>query len=208
MLIGLVRPALAALGLALLATPDDAAAQTFDSGPYIGASAGALLFRDVEADAGPVDADAEFVPGYDLAAQLGYRFSALRVELEVEYGKADLDQLEAAGVSVDADAEFTMVRGTTSLYLDFTLLPLFTPYAGGGIGAAHIDGDSEVVDGVTVEIEDDTHLTAHGEVGLALDFLPLISIVPAYRYIWINSGDGDTDDLRAHVLRLGARLEF
>lgn len=208
---------MSAFGRALLVLPvfvsaiaatGAARAQTFDAGPYIGASAGALLFRDLE---GSVDGDSQsldFAPGYTLAAQVGYRFSALRTELELEYGTVDLDVAEVAGVEEDLDGEFNVLRGTAGLYLDFTLLPLFTPYAGGGVGAAWIDGDSATVDGVTVEVADDTHLTAHGEVGVALEFIPIVTLVPAYRYIWIDSGDDGIEDATAHVLKLGARLEF
>lgn len=54
----------------------------------------------------------------------------------------------------------------------------------------------------------DTHLTARGE-----DALPWISwrccrSSPAYRYVWINSGDGDASDITAHVVSLGAGLEL
>jgi opacity protein-like surface antigen len=155
-----------------------------------------------------VDANIEFAPGYDVALQLGYRFSVVRAELEAEYARAELDSVDVGGISVDPDLDLSILRGTASLYLDFTLLPLFTPYVGGGVGAAHIDGETSVINGITVEIEDDTHLTAHGEVGLALDFLPFVSMVPAYRFIWIDSGEGGIDDTTAHLVKLGARLEF
>lgn len=192
----------------VLLVVNGARAQTFEAGPYVGVSAGALLFQDIDGTVGGEDTSLDFAPGYALAAQVGYRFSAIRTELELEYGVVDLDVAEAAGVEEDLDGDFSVLRGTAGLYLDLTVLPLVTPYAGGGIGAAWIDGDSATIDGVTVEVEDDTHLTAHGEIGLALDFFPLVSIVPAYRYVWIDSGDGEVDDTTAHILKLGARLEF
>jgi opacity protein-like surface antigen len=207
-MIGLSRSILASVLLGFVLAPGSARAQTFDGGPYVGVSAGLILFQDIDADIGAIDANVEFAPGYDVALQLGYRFSVVRAELEVEYAKAKLDSLEAGGTSVDPDLDLSILRGTAGLYLDFTLLPLFTPYMGGGVGVARIDGDTSVVNGVTVEIEDDTHLTAHGEVGLALDFLPFVSIVPAYRFIWIDSGEGSIDDTTAHLVKLGARLEF
>jgi len=116
--------------------------------------------------------------------------------------------VEVGGLSVDTDGELDVLRGTAGLYLDITLLPVFTPYVGGGIGAAHIEGEATTVAGVRVEFEDDTHLTGHGEVGLAFDLLPLVSIVPAYRFIWIDNGEGAIEDTTAHVLKLGARIEF
>jgi len=207
-MIGLSRSMFPLVLLGVVLAPGSAHTQTFEGGPYLGVSAGLILFQDIDADLGPTDANVEFAPGYDLALQLGYRVSMVRAELEVEYAKVKLDGVEAGGASVDPDLDLGILRGTGGLYLDFTLLPLFTPYVGGGVGVARIDGDTSVVNGVTVEIEDDTHLTAHGEVGLALDFLPFVSIVPAYRFIWIDSGEGGIDDTTAHLVKLGARLEF
>lgn len=203
-----VHPALPLAALGLLVLCADARAQTFESGPYIGVSAGALLLEDNEGSVGALGTAVEFDPGYDLALQLGYRFSFLRAELEAEYGEAGVDSVRVGPTSLDPDFDFRYVRGTVGLYADFTLLPLFTPYVGGGVGAAYIHGDSAEVSGVTVELESDTYLTAHGEVGLALDFLPFISIVPAYRYVWIDTEQGEIEDATAHILKLGARLEF
>lgn len=205
--LGRISVAVPLLAVAALVA-GDADAQTFEAGPYVGVSAGALLFQDIEETVDGQSQSLDFAPGYALAAQVGYRFSVLRTELELEYGTVDLDVAEVAGVEEDLDGEFDVLRGTAGAYFDLTILPLVTPYLGGGVGAAWIDGDSATIDGVTVEVEDETHLTAHGEVGLALDFLPIVSIVPAYRYVWIDSGDGDIDDTTAHVLKLGARLEF
>lgn len=205
---GLRGPVLVLVFLGLTFASGSARAQTFDAGPYLGASAGALIFDDNEDRAGPFETATEFDPGYALALQLGYRFSALRGELEIEYGEVGIDNVQVGGVSVDTDGDLSVVRGTAGLYFDITLLPLLTPYAGGGIGAAHIEGEATAVEGVRVEFEDDTHLTAHGEVGLAFDLLPLVSIVPAYRFIWINNGEGEVEDTTGHVLKLGARLEF
>lgn len=197
---------LAAAGLFFL--PEDAPAQTFEAGPYIGASAGYLMLEDNEGSIGGLGTGIEFDPGYALALQLGYRFSFLRAELEAEYGEAAVDSVSVGGTSIDPDFDFRYARATAGLYADFTLLPLFTPYVGGGVGAAYIHGDDTEVGGIEVELESDAYLTAHGEVGLALDFLPVVSIVPAYRYVWIDTDQGEVDDATAHIFKVGARLEF
>lgn len=207
-MIGLARPALPLTVLGCLLLPGEAPAQTFSTGPYIGASVGGVFVDDNEGSVGGIGTGIEFDPGYDVAVQLGYRFSVLRAELEVEYAEAAIDSVRVGGVSIDPDFDFRYVRGTAGAYFDFTLLPLFTPYAGGGVGVAYIHGDSATIGGVEVEIDSDTHLTAHGEVGLALDFLPFISIIPAYRFVWIDNGEEEIEDTTAHIVKLGARLEF
>lgn len=202
------RPALLVAAACLLLLPRAAAAQLFETGPYLGVSAGVLMLDDRDGSVGPIGTGIEFEPGFDVAVQLGYRFSLFRAELELEYGEAAVDRVRAGAVSVDPDIDLSYVRGTVGAYADFTLLPLLTPYAGGGIGLAYVDSDAAAVNGVTIEIDGDAHLTLHGEVGLAIGVLPLISIVPAYRFIWIDNGDGAIDDVTAHLIKLGARIEF
>lgn len=204
----LARVAAPAALLGGLLAPADAFAQLLESGPYVGVSAGVLLLNENEGGIGPVDTSIDFDSGYDLAVQLGYRFSLFRVELEAEYGEAPVDRARVGAVSVDPDVDLAFARGTLGAYVDLTIVPLVTPYAGGGAGVAYVHGDSTVIDGVTLEIESDTHLTAHGEVGVALDFIPFITIAPAYRFIWIDNGDDTIEDTTAHVVKLGARLEF
>ena len=72
---GLPRSLLPLVLLGFVLAPGSAHAQTFDTGPYLGVSAGLILFQDIDADIGPTDANVEFAPGYDLALQLGYRIS-------------------------------------------------------------------------------------------------------------------------------------
>jgi opacity protein-like surface antigen len=203
-----LRFALPLAALCLLFLPAQAPAQTFEAGPYIGASAGGMFISDNDGSIAGVDTGISFDPGFDLALQLGYRFSFIRAEIEAEYGQAAIDSVRVGGARLDPGEDFRYARGTGGLYLDFTLLPLFTPYVGGGVGAAYIQGASAEVGGIDVEIDSDTYLTAHGEVGLALDFLPFVSIVPAYRYMWIDTAQGEIDDTTAHVVKVGARLEF
>lgn len=183
-------------------------AQTFSAGPYLGLSAGALLLATNDGSIGPVDTEVDFAPGFTVAGQFGYRFSALRTELELEYAQADVDSFSAAGVEFDGDGNLGILRGTLGAYLDLTVIPIIKPYAGGGVGFADIDGETAVVDGDVVGIDDGTYLTAHGEVGFTFTLFPLVDLVPAYRFIWIDNGDERIDDTTAHVLKLGTRLEF
>jgi opacity protein-like surface antigen len=185
-----------------------AGAQTFSAGPYVGVSAGGMLLNSTDGGAGPVDTKVEFAPGFDLAAQLGYRFSFLRAELEVEYGQSSVDSFTAGPATVDGDGNVGILRGTIGAYLDLTIIPIIKPYAGGGVGVARVDGDTDVVDGTLVGVEDSTDLTAHGEVGFTWTLFPIVDLVPAYRFIWIDNGDDRIDDTTAHVFKLGTRLEF
>jgi opacity protein-like surface antigen len=201
-------PVLPVLALSLIALPDVAGAQTFSAGPYVGFSAGGLLLSSTDGSAGSVDTNVDFAPGFDLAAQLGYRFSFLRAELEVEYGQASVDSFTAGATKVDGNGDVGILRGTIGGYLDLTIIPIIKPYAGGGVGVANVDGETAVVDGTVVGVENSTDLTAHGEIGFTWTLFPIVDLVPAYRFIWIDNGDDRIDDTTAHVFKLGTRFEF
>jgi opacity protein-like surface antigen len=119
------------------------------------------------------------------------------------------DSLSGAGVEVDVDGDFDIYRGTVSLYYDFDNVSRFTPYFGGGLGAAYIDvEDTTFANNLTVEGESDTYFTAHGEAGLAIAATDQIAIVPAYRFIWLDDGEDGFDDDTAHLLKMGLRFRF
>jgi len=46
----------------------------------------------------------------------------------------------------------------------------------------------------------------HGEVGVALDIPPLISIMPVFRFVRIDNGEGEMKDTTDCVATLGARI--
>lgn len=192
--------------LATLCGP--AAAQTFSAGPYVGLSAGGLLLSSTDGSVGATDTKVEFKPGFDFAAQLGYRFSFLRAELEVEYGQASVDSFRAGSTKVDGDGNVGILRGTVGGYLDLTIIPIIKPYVGGGVGVASVDGETAVVDGTLVGVENSTDLTAHGELGFTWTLFPIVDLVPAYRFVWIDNGNDRIDDTTAHVFKLGTRFEF
>jgi len=131
--------------------------------------------------------------------QLGSLFGTLRVD--AGYGYSILYSNGTRDLSVDPDSDFSIRRGIANFYLSFTRLPLFTPYL--GAGGAPTGDDTAGINGATVETENDTPLTAYGEVGgVAFNVLPFVSILPAYRLIWIDGGEGDLADTAAHSINL------
>lgn len=178
-------------------------------GPYVELSAGYLALSDVDGEANGIDIEGEYDDGFAIGAQLGYKYNVFRVALEFEYGRAGFDSLSGAGVEVDVDGDFDIFRGTVGLYYDFDNVSRFTPYFGGGLGAAYVDvEDTTFANSVTVEGDSDTYFTAHGEAGLSIAATDRIAIVPAYRFIWLDDGGGGFDDDTAHLLKMGLRFRF
>jgi opacity protein-like surface antigen len=61
---------------------------------------------------------------------------------------------------------------------------------------------------ITVEGDSDTYFTAHGEAGVSIALNDQLAVVPAYRYLWLNSGEAGFDDDTAHLFKVGVRFAF
>lgn len=199
-------------GLSIAFAPLTGSAQERDwlgshqnDGPYLGLSAGWLHLTDVDLGA---DSELHYDEGFVLGIQGGYKLGVLRGEIEFEYGRSGFDDATVSGATVDVEGDFNLFRWTAALHYDFDNLTRFTPYFGGGLGGLHADGDDATVGGASVELEGATHFTAHGEAGLAVEIGDGIAVVPAYRFIWVNSGEDDSEDDKAHVAKLGLRFHF
>ena len=177
-------------------------------GPYVELSAGYLALSDVDGDVGGVDVEVEYDDGFAIGGQLGYKYNVFRVALEFEYGHSGFDSLHAMGMNFDLGGDFDIFRGTASVYYDFDNASRFTPYFGGGLGAAYIDVDDVTVAGMSADGSSDTYFSAHGELGLAIGATDQVTIVPAYRFIWVDDGEGGFDDDTAHLFKMGLRFRF
>ena len=203
-----MRVILPMVGSMLLLGSNLAHAQQYEQGPYIGLSAGYLWVSDVDGDVSGTDVDVEYDDGFDIGVQLGYKQWIWRFEAEFEYGQSGYESIEALGSSADVDGDFDILRWTGSIYYDFDNQSKFTPYFGGGIGAAYIDFDDVSIGAITVEGSSETYFTAHGEAGLSITLNDQLAVVPAYRYLWLNSGEAGFDDDIAHLFKVGVRYSF
>ena len=144
-----------AIGLALASTALASPALARDNQWYVGVDGGVMIVEDFDLDigvtdnAGSIDAD----KGYDFGGLVGYDFGGFRLEAEVSYREADLEntQISALGIPVnagtlplrtgsfatsgDANALSFMVNGL----LDFGDDDGIQGFVGGGVGVARVD---------------------------------------------------------------------
>jgi len=179
-------------------------AEQYERGPYIGLSAGYLWLNDV----GDGDVNINYDDGFDVGVHLGYKYWIWRLEAEFEYGQSGFDSIEVLGSSVDVDGDFDILRWSGSVYYDLDNFSKFAPYFGGGLGVAYIDFDDVTIGTITVEGDSDTYFTAHGEVGVSVALNDQFAVVPAYRYLWFDSGEAGFDDDTAHLFKIGVRFGF
>jgi opacity protein-like surface antigen len=169
-----------------------ALAQSRLNGPYLGLSVGALDLNNGETEL----SDIEFDTGYAIGGKAGYQFDHFRLEGELDFQFAE--GTSSAGVNADID----IVRFTGGGYVDLPLGNGLVPYVGAGLGGASLSASGGFDD-------DDTAFTWHGEAGLAIGVTNQLSVVPAYRYEWIDTDLGNqTDPLTGNVFSVSIRYVF
>lgn len=146
-----------AIGMALASTALASPALARDDQWYVGVDGGAMIVEDFDLDvddvedAASIDAD----KGYDFGGVVGYDFGGFRLEAEVSFREADVDEATtiidgAFDVAGDANALSFMVNGL----LDFGDDDGLQGFVGGGAGVARVD--LHVSDGSSPRILDDS----------------------------------------------------
>lgn len=189
-MINRISTAVLATGLLLSGA---ATAQQAKTGAYAGAAVGQSIFWDTDLNSGG-ELEYEFFSLF-ISGALGYRITPnLRAEAELLYESADI---ENRGFDIE------VFRSTVSGYFDFAPFALagfdMSPYAGGGLGFAHVD-----------LFDDDFELTWHAEGGASIPVGNNLEFVPGIRfeYISIDQNNIDDDSIWVTQLRAGVRYSF
>jgi len=146
-----------AVVLALASTAIATPALARDNSWYVGVAGGAMVVEDLDFDIGALDnagtVDHDY--GFDVDANIGYDFGAFRIETEVGYRRATVDNYtsttttpvtNAAGAVVNQPAgNFDYAGGKTSALsfmlnglLDFGEDDGIQGFVGGGVGVARV----------------------------------------------------------------------
>ncbi len=184
---------------ALLAAP--AAAR--DGSGYFGAEGGALWAKDLNHDltivrtTTPIGttliADGALMsfkkPGLDLDLILGYDFGVLRLEGELGYKRASVDEigLRAApggvATTTDGNGNIGVTSAMANLLLDFGDDDGLSFYAGPGAGWARVKMNSISRSPATFEIDgSDSGLALQGIAGIRYAITPQLDVGLKYRY--------------------------
>lgn len=107
------------------------------AGPYVGASGGVSFFhdQDIKYSSGSTSTS-ELKTGYGLNIGAGYNFDPVRIEAELGYKKADVDNFKSGNViSTGIGSDSRIASYMINAYYDFKNNSKFTPFAGIGLGA-------------------------------------------------------------------------
>ena len=179
---------LAAVAAAAIASP----AMARDGSPYVGIEGGLMIVEDIESDVvtrrgalttSIVDAyKIDFKPGIDVDALAGYDFGMFRVEGELGYKRASIDDVRlstALGANLgvtdanfDFDSRGTVLSLMANGLVDFGGDDGWAGYIGGGVGRARVKlaGDR------------DSAFAYQGIAGVRRAITPNIDLGLKYRY--------------------------
>lgn len=184
-------------------------------GRYFTGTLGFVSPMEQEANDHGVRAEFSYENATMVSGALGYAVGdGFRTEFEVGYANVEGDRIEVSNGTSSTSADFSDYEASTLLttvnvFYDIKTKGSVSPYVGGGLGIAQLSVDGFTAAGWTVYGGTDTKLAAFGETGLSLPVTESLDIVPAYRFLWINTANGDSDeDATAHILKLGARFAF
>ncbi|SPH22275.1 Outer membrane protein PagN [Ascidiaceihabitans donghaensis] len=219
---------LGALATVALTTP--AFAQDLYGFAYGGSAASADLNYGGTIGGAPNSVNNDLEGGYGLGVGVGKTFQAwstdkigLRGELELSFSDRDADQIQFSGNGPAAEVNVAGGIRTTALFAnviaDFKTQGALTPFAGGGLGIAHINQD--LVYGPGVRIQDsDTRLAAQAIVGVSYAASDRITLTADARYRRVfgvsstrlspagTSTGTVRGDLESTSLNIGVRFNF
>ncbi len=168
--------------------------------PYVELDLGASIPLDSKI----IDnADASYNPTIAVTSAVGYAFNQnFRVDLEYGYQEADIDRI--AGVNVDGAASLTVHTALANGYYNFKNSTKITPFIGGGVGAAFLEGN------LGSASASDTVLAYQGTAGASYSVNDHLAVTGSYRYL--DTEDGALGMQKAsfsdNLVRLGMAYSF
>lgn len=224
------KAAIAAMGISFigLSIPTLAGAQTkLPEGSYVELRAGSSFREDAD-NSGSVNGSTDFDPGTSLAGAIGYSFGrgddfGLRYlddfRVEVEFLRQENDINDFGSVSAgngpgDSDNQTALSAFMVNAYYDYDTGTAWTPYIGGGVGAAIVDfeassGGNSVVD------DTDTVFAYQARAGIGYEISPSTVLSVGYRFFatedpeFDGTGGGRFDsEYLSHTVEAGLRVYF
>lgn len=174
---------------------------------YFSVNAGVGWVDDIRLSDGIDNIDLSFDPGFGVSAALGHYYNKARIELEFNYLKSDLDEVELVGVgSASLSGDGTVMAVMLNSYYDFMAEHMLSPFLGGGIGYANAEID---VLGVK---EDDDAFAYQLIAGIAFKLSERLKSDLQYRYFGTEDlefdDSVDVDPVGSHSLMIGLRYGF
>src|SRR6185503_20956165 len=206
-----------ALASTALATP----AVARDHSGYVGLEGGVLFVEDMDVDYDdgvlslPDAITVTHNTGGDVDLIAGYDFGMVRLEAELGYKRASVNQLRVdprisgggRGDNFDADGRGRALSGMVNLLLDFGDDDGLSGYAGAGVGLASVKYNVEADTPLTlIDVSDtDSGIAWQGIIGLRYAVSSNIDVGLKYRFFNVPNLKFDASDEQGGPLTLDTR---
>lgn len=224
-----------AIAVALSTTVLAGPALARDGAWYVGGEFGAMITEDTDAGFTPGTtatttgtASIGFEEGFDGGGFVGYDFGAFRLEAEVAYKSADVEEFVTSGLTppgvvgtsaifTGGDGEVNVLSGMVNAMLDFGNEDGLSGFIGGGAGIARVDFDNVTAFTNTGAILDDSDTRFAWQViaGVRQALSRNVDIHLKYRFFNVDDlemvgfgGRVVNTDLRTHSLLGGITFNF
>lgn len=175
-------------------------AQAAERKLYFAASASINKFLEID-DSGVI---ANFDPGYGFLFAFGVDNGRFRVEGEIGYRSADVDELGAFGLLGPGNGDMSVLSFMGNGYYDFeSPNSNWTPYVGAGVGI--IDSDLEGTGPFFRVTGGNTNLAYQVMLGIAYEVSSSVALTAGYRFLGTFAFD---ENVMLNELNLGARFMF
>lgn len=182
------------------------------TGPYASVKGGLSVLADSDLSySDGSTAKLSFDNGWGLDVALGYQWPMFRVEGEVAYRSNDVDEFSDSFGTVQINGDIKSWSGMANGYYDFSNTTTVTPYVGGGLGVARIDGSSDELGWD----DNDTVFAYQFMAGVNFALTKQISLDVEYRYFGtqdpeFDDGLGGTVEAEVidHNVMVGVRILF
>jgi OOP family OmpA-OmpF porin len=182
---------------------------------YVSGFGGVTLLEESTIKQGGLAGDADFDTGFNAGGAIGYDWGKFRSEFEISYRKNDLDTVSALGVTLDATGDVSSISYLANVYFDFENASSFTPYIGGGIGAATVSLNDVGYLGITAADDDTTVFAYKFAVGTAWKASKMIDLTLDYNLFGTQdpeltdtAGIDFDAEILTHNFSAGVRINF
>ena len=185
-------------------------------GLYLDGRGGVTFVQDADNDALGTNVETSYDPGYSVAGAVGYDFGSFRLEGEISYREAAVDEIDVGFADLGASGDVYAVAGMVNAYYDFDLGSPWTPYVGGGVGGAVVGFDGVDTQALGEFSEDEDLVFAfQAAAGIGYEFTDNLTLYGGYRFFGTTepeledgAGTGFDSEFYSHSIEVGLRYTF